>query len=61
MTHTFLYLCTIIYEFAQLCKNICLAYKSFGAKVNTCCRLYGMVETVYEKLCDRLTLKFVQI
>jgi len=32
-----------------------------GANVNTCCRLYEVVETVPEKLCDIHTLKFVQI
>jgi hypothetical protein len=27
MSHTFLHLCTITYEFSQLRKNICLVYK----------------------------------
>ena len=55
MSHTFLNLCTITYEFAQLRKNICLAYKSCGEKVNMCCRFYEVVENVSKKL------KFVPI
>ena len=61
MSHTFLNLCTNTYEFAQLHKNICIAYKSWGAKVNICCKFYEVVKTVPEKLGDTLTLKFVEI
>jgi hypothetical protein len=61
VSHTFLNLCTITYEFAQLCKNICFGYESCGVKVNMCCRLYEVLETVSEKLCVRRTLKFVEI
>jgi hypothetical protein len=62
--------CHIQFEFnAQLHINLCtcnrifisLVYISCGAKVSTCCRLFGVVETVHEKLWDRLTLKLVQI
>jgi len=48
-------LCTCMRVFISLVSISC------GANVNTCCRLYEVVETVPKKLCDRLTLKFVQI
>ena len=61
MSHTFLNLAQLRTDFLQLRKNICIAYKRCGAKVNMCCRFYEVVVTVSEKLCDRLTLKFVEI
>ena len=61
MSHTFLNLFIINFEFAQLRKNICIAYKRCGAKVKMCCRFYDVFETVPETMCDRLTLKFVEI
>ena len=59
--YIFLNLCTITNEIARLHRNICLAYKSCRANINTCCRLYEVFETVPEKLSAGLTLKFVEI
>jgi len=49
------------YKFAHLRKNICFAYKSWGAKVNTCCRFYEVFEIIPDKLCDSLTLQLLEI
>jgi len=54
---------------AQLLINLCtciriyisIFYTSSEAIVSTCCRLYEVVETVHEKLCDKVILKFVEI
>jgi len=53
--HLLINLCTYIRIF------IGLVYISCEAKVNTCCRLYEVVETVNEKLCDKVILTFVEI
>ena len=62
--------CHIQFEInTQLLINLCncirmfisLVYTSCEANVNTCCRLYEVVETVHEKMCDKVVLKFVEI
>lgn len=52
---------------AHLLINLCtcirilisLFYKSCGAKLNTFCRIYEVVEAAHGKLYDKVILKFV--